>query len=119
MNWLRVIVIFLVAMLSGLGVGSAGLLVTWLALVEHLPQTAAQGLNLLFFLFSSTAALVVHSKRTPPLWQLLPLLLPTGILGSLLGARLAFALPQTLLRQIFGVFLVLVGAMGLFSRKGK
>ena len=48
--WGLPFVTFAVALLSGMGVGSAGLLVTYLALVLGMPQLQAQGLNLLFFL---------------------------------------------------------------------
>lgn len=114
--WLTVIVTFLVAILSGLGVGSAGLLVTWLTVVEHTPQMTAQGINLIFFIFSSGMALAIHVFRTPLLWQSLPFLLITGIGGSFLGVALASVLPQMLLRRLFGFMLILSGGMGLFSK---
>ena len=41
---------FLIAVLSGLGVGSGGLLVIYLTLVEKVPQLTAQGTNLIFFI---------------------------------------------------------------------
>ena len=47
---LRALVPLLIATLSGLGVGSAGLLVAFLTLCEGMPQLEAQGQNLLFFL---------------------------------------------------------------------
>lgn len=114
--WLTVIITFLVAVLSGLGVGSAGLLVTWLTAVEHLPQMTAQGINLIFFISSSGAALAIHVFRTPLLWQALPFLLLFGIGGSFLGVALASVLPQMLLRRLFGIMLIVSGGMGLFSR---
>lgn len=110
------IVAFFIAILSGLGVGSAGLLVTWLTVVEKLPQITAQGINLIFFIFSSGAALAVHVFRTPLLWQSLPLLLVAGICGSFLGASLATVLPQVLLRRIFGYMLIATGAVGLLKK---
>ena len=115
--WITVFVTFLVALLSGMGVGSAGLLVIFLTLVQHQPQLTAQGLNLLFFLFSSGAALFLHVFHTPPLWGLLLLLLPAGFLGAWGGTALAVYLPQALLRQLFAWFLVISGALGLFSKR--
>ena len=114
---LTVIVTFLAAVLSGLGVGSAGLLVTWLTLVEQMPQMAAQGTNLVFFIFSSGAALTIHAFRTPTLWQCVIFLVPLGLCGSLLGVSLATYLPQALLRRIFGYMLILTGGIGLFPRR--
>ncbi|MBE6555271.1 MAG: sulfite exporter TauE/SafE family protein [Ruminococcaceae bacterium] len=111
------IVSFFIAILSGLGVGSAGLLVTWLTLIEGMPQITAQGMNLIFFLCSSGVALPVHLFRTPPLWGAVLLLLPTGVLGSLLGGFLAPLLPQAILRRLFGFLLIAAGSLGLLSGK--
>lgn len=113
------LVTFCVAVLSGLGVGSAGLLVIWLTLFEELPQLAAQGLNLVFFLFSSGAALTVHLSRTELLLGAILLMIPGGIAGSLLGTFLAGALPEGILRKLFGLLLIVAGASGLFPRRKK
>ena len=109
---------FAVALLSGLGIGSAGLPVLYLTLVQKLPQLTSQALNLIFFLFSSGAALLVHLLRTPLLVGAILLMLPAGIVGSLLGTAIAEWMPQELLRTLFGVFLIITGSVGLF-KKGK
>ena len=108
---------FFIARLSGLGVGSAGLFVVYLTLVEQMPQLLAQGTNLAFFLFSSGAAMVVHALKTKLLYGCILILLLGGIPGALIGSRLAHAIPQSLLRQLFGVLLIISGAAGLFSPK--
>ncbi len=115
--WLTVIVTFFIAILSGLGVGSAGLLVTWLTVVEHVPQMTAQGINLIFFIFSSGAALTIHVFRTPLLWQSVIFLLIAGVSGSFLGVSLAALLPQAILRRIFGYMLIVTGAIGLLKKQ--
>ncbi len=116
--WGTTFVTFAVALLSGLGVGSAGLLVLFLTFVRGVSQLQAQGVNLLFFLFSSGAALFIHLFRTPPIWGLLLLLIPAGLLGAWGGTALALYLPQAILRKLFGWLLILSGTLGLFS-KGK
>ncbi len=115
--WIGIFVVFAAAILAGLGVGSAGLFVLWLTFAEKMPQLAAQGTNLIFFLFSSGAALAVHAFRTPLLWKTIACLVVFGLLGSALGVRLATRLPQEMLRRLFGTLLILSGAYGLFSRK--
>ena len=112
------LITFLIAILSGLGIGSAGLYVMWLTFIEQTPQITAQGLNLLFFLFSSGAGLSVHVFRTPLLWRSLLPLIVSGLLGSLIGVSLGGVLPQALLRRLFGILLILAGLLGLFD-KGK
>ena len=114
---LLALVAFLVAVLSGLGVGSAGLLVVFMTTAMQMPQLTAQGLNLIFFLFSSGAALTVHLLRTPLLFGCVLLLLPGGFLGSYLGAVLAHAIPQALLRRLFGGLLIVAGLSGLLGKK--
>lgn len=114
-----VLIVFAVAVLSGLGVGSAGLLVIWLTIAENLPQLTAQGLNLVFFLFSSGAALTVHLSRTELLSGAILLMIPGGIAGSLLGTFLAGVLPEEILRKLFGLLLIVAGANGLFARRQK
>ncbi len=114
---LDVLITLLIAILSGLGVGSAGLLVTFLVLVREVPQITAQSSNLVFFLFSSGAALLIHMFRTPLLGKSLLLLIPAGLFGSILGVSLAGMLPEALLRQLFGALLILLGIFGLLSKK--
>ena len=108
---------FFLAVLAGMGVGSAGLFVLFLTWWEKLPQITAQALNLLFFLCASGAALLVQLFQKPPTLRLLLFLLPAGVLGAWLGAWLAGFLPQQLLRRIFGIFLILSGCAGFFAKK--
>ena len=114
---LSAIVIFFLSLLSGMGVGSAGLLVTFLTLVEQMPQLSAQYVNLLAFIFSAGASLFIHVFRTPLLFKCILFLLPAGLFGSLLGTRLALILPEQLLRRLFGYLLIGVGSIGIFGRQ--
>ncbi|MBQ7337500.1 MAG: TSUP family transporter [Clostridia bacterium] len=108
----------LIAVLSGMGVGSGGLLVLYLTAVRDTPQIAAQGLNLLFFIFASAASLCIHLTRrhTPAL--LVMTLAVGGLLGSLLGTRLAIGLPEAWVSRLFGLFLVSAGLLA-FRRSKK
>lgn len=111
-----VIVVGLLALFAGLGVGSAGLLVVWLTLCEGMGQLEAQGVNLLFFILSSGAALIVHVFRTRLPLKFILLMIPAGLVGSFFGTLLAGVLPQLLLRRVFGAFLVLCGIRGGFGK---
>lgn len=115
----NIIAAFLAATLSGLGVGSGGLLVIYLTLIVNVAQRTAQGINLLFFLFSGGAALAVHCAHRK--LYLIPILILTvfGIGGSLLGANLAGLLPPTLLRRLFGGMLVISGLLTLRRVKAR
>ena len=115
---LNALVLFLLALLAGAGVGSAGLPVLWLTLSMDLPQLEAQVLALLFFVFSSGTALLVHLFHIPlPAFTLL--MIPFGLLGAWCGVALATTLPTEILRTVFGLFLILTGAVGLFRKEKK
>ena len=111
---LDVIASLLAAALSGLGVGSGGLLVIYLTLVAGVDQYTAQGINLLFFLFSGSAALAVHSGQRKLYPGAILLMTVFGILGSFLGAAWAKTLPPVLLRRLFGGMLAFSGTLTLY-----
>ena len=107
---------FAIALLSGMGVGSGGLLVIYLTLVTDMPQLSAQGINLVFFLFSAGASMLAHLSRRKLIAPLCILLIVSGLPGALIGASLATILPAALLRRLFGAFLVTAGLLTLTKR---
>jgi uncharacterized membrane protein YfcA len=108
---------FLSAVLSGLGVGSAGLFVLYLTLVAGYAQPEAQSLNLLFFLLSAGAALLLHVRdRKIPLRVVL-FLIACALPGALAGSFLVRALDATVIRRLFGGMLVVTGIPNLLRRE--
>lgn len=105
------------AVLTGLGMGSGGILIIYLTLVADIEQRIAQGINLLFFLFAGGAALCIHATRRKLYAGIILSMTLFGILGSLLGASLAHAFPPALLRRIFGGMLVISGLLSLRRTK--
>jgi len=112
---LDIIVFFLIAALSGMGVGSAGLLVVWLTVFDSVPQLAAQGLNLFFFLFSSSASLLIHVRRRKMFWGVIGVMTATGAVGALIGSILANRFDAALLGRLFGGMLLVSGVLS-FTR---
>ena len=108
-----VIASFVIAVLSGMGVGGGGLFVVFLALFTETPQLAAQGINLLFFLFSSGSAVCVHLSKRKIFGTAVLIMASFGIIGALAGTALSSIIKQTLLRKIFGVMLVISGILSL------
>ena len=118
------VISFLIAVLSGMGIGSGGFLVIYLSLAEQTPQLAAQGINLLFFLFSSGASLFLHAKKRKLFGGAIAVMTVMGMIGSPLGSLAASALPSELLKKLFGGMLIVSGMlslrkMALKSRKNK
>lgn len=102
-------------MLSGLGVGSAGILVVLLGVMcgtEHIP---AQGINLVFFIISSLAALIVNIKKRYFYPKIIIFMGLFGIIGSVLGAKLALSVNPDIIRKIFGGMLIIAGLLSLLT----
>jgi len=113
---LDMIASFAIAILSGMGIGSGGLLVIYLTLVSSTPQLTAQGINLLFFLFSTGAAMTVHLRRRKIYFNAVLLMAAVGIFGALLGSFTAGVLPTSLIKKLFGAMLIISGTVALFKK---
>lgn len=105
-----------IAGLSGMGVGSGGLFVIYLTLLRGAPQLAAQGWNLLFYLFAAGASLAVHIRRRDLRWGLIAILAGGGLAGAYFGSALAPMIDPALLRRLFGGMLVASGCVVLLRR---
>ncbi|MBQ8408800.1 MAG: sulfite exporter TauE/SafE family protein [Clostridia bacterium] len=114
-----VLISLCIAILSGLGVGSGGLFVIWLTAAQGVDAIQARGMNLLFFVASATAAMVVHWIKGKLRWRLVALLSLFAILGTWLGAYVGRLIDASVLRRIFGGMLVLSGIYTLFPKNKK
>ena len=110
---------FVIALLSGMGVGSGGLLVIYLTFVEKVEQLTAQGINLLFFVFSAASSLLLHITRRQLYAGVILILSICGIIGSLLGSTVAAKLPSHILSKIFGIMLTASGILSLRKKPPK
>lgn len=106
---------FILALLTGLGVGSGGLYILYLTLMKGVEQSQAQGLNLIFFITASLAAASVNTFKKRILWGPVLLLFSSGIVGSFFGALFAHRINEKLLSVMFGSLLVFAGATALFK----
>lgn len=103
--------------ISGFGIGGGSLLMIYLTAIAAIEQKAAQGINLLYFLPTAAAALLLHAKNRFIKWQLV---LPAALTGCLLGAGAAWVsagIDSGILRKVFGGFLLLVGLSELLGKK--
>ena len=103
--------------LSGFGVGGGSLLLIYMTSFAGVPQTLAQGVNLIYFLPAAATALPAHLKNGYVEKRALLPAIAAGLACSALTAWAATALDVDILRRCFGGFLVLIGLRELF-RKG-
>ena len=102
--------------LSGFGVGGGTLLLIYMTTLAGLPQTTAQGINLIYFLPTAATALPAHVKNG---YVNKPTLCPAilaGLAGTALAAWIATGLEVGLLHRLFGAFLLYVGVRELLAR---
>ncbi|MBQ8275399.1 MAG: sulfite exporter TauE/SafE family protein [Clostridia bacterium] len=116
---LTLLAAFLSAILSGLGVGSAGIFVLYLTLVAGYAQPEAQALNLLFFLLSAGAALLLHARERRIPVRVVLFLAVCAVPGAMAGSYLVRVLDAGLLRRLFGGMLVVTGLPQLLKREGR
>lgn len=103
--------------LSGFGVGGGSLLLIYMTSFAGVPQTLAQGVNLLYFLPAAATALPAHFKNGFVEKKALLPAVAAGLACTALTAWAATALDVDILRKCFGGFLIVIGFRELF-RKG-
>ena len=102
--------------LAGLGVGGGSLLLLWLTGVTGMPQEAARGINLLFFLPAAAISCAFRRKQgTLDFKQMLPAILG-GCLAAGIFAAIAPLMDTALLKKLFGGLLIFTGIREVFYR---
>lgn len=102
--------------LSGFGIGGGTLLLLYMTVFAGVPQTLAQGINLLYFLPTAAMALPAHVKNGFVERSVLSPAILTGLAGTALAAWAATELDTALLHRLFGGFLICVGLSELFRK---
>lgn len=106
----------LTGILSGFGVGGGSLLLIYLTAFAGIAQQKAQGINLLYFLPAALAALPSHVKNNFVDKETVIPAVIAGLVCSALAASLSNSLDMSVLRKLFGVFLLFIGLSELFHK---
>ncbi len=104
------IVMLILAAASGCGIGGGGLLIVYLTLFKGVNQTAAQAVNLLFYIISAGASAVYRIKRKSA-ENLRSALFCSAIAipGVYLGSVIRNNISESYLQVIFGALLISAG----------
>ena len=102
--------------LSAFGIGGGSLLLIYLTSFAALDQHPAQGINLLYFLPAAAAALPSHAKNGLLEQRIILPAVVTGLAAAGLTAWLSNALDTSVLRKLFGLFLLYIGLTELFRK---
>lgn len=102
----------LVGGLSGLlGVGGGLVMVPFMVLVLVIGQHAAEGTSLLVIVPTAAFGVLAHRRSGYVLFRPAAFVAFGGIAGSSAGAALALEVAADRLETIFGVFVILIGAL--------
>ncbi len=105
--------------LSGLGVGGGSLLILWLTLVVNMEHSVARSINLLFFIPSAVIASFFRWKQGAlDITKILPAII-AGCASAAGFALLSRQIDISLIREFFGILLLLTGLRELFYRPRK
>lgn len=91
------------------GVGGGVIIVPVLVMMFGFDQHLAQGTSLAVIVPTAVAGALAHRRRGFLDLRLAALLGAGGVIGVLIGARVALGTPGDVLRDLFGAFLVLAG----------
>lgn len=101
--------------ISGMGIGGGAILIPALVFFVKPEQHVAQSVNLLFFIPTAIVALAIHIKNKNVDFKTgIPILL-LGLGGAVIGSNLALSMDGSILRKVFGVFLLVMGVYELFG----
>ncbi len=110
---MNTVISFIIALISGMGLGGGGLFAVYLAMFTDVPQLSVQGFNLIFFLFAAGSSVVVQLFRRKINFTAVAVMTAAGLAGAALGVALGGVLPEEWLRRIFGLMLVSTGLLSL------
>lgn len=100
----------LVGLLSALfGIGGGIAMVPFMVLLLERSQHLAEGTSLLVIIPTAIAGVIAHHKRGYVSFRHAGLLAIGGVLGAVVGARLALTIDDDLLQLLFAIFLVVMG----------
>lgn len=109
-----------------LGIGGGMLMVPFITFIltsrgfpEELAMKMAVATSLATICFTSLSSVRAHHIRGAVLWPLVRRLAPGILLGSLIGAQVAVALPGKILSMIFSAFVAFAATQMLLDRKPK
>ena len=100
---------------TSIGMGGGTILVLFLTLFLNYDQQSAQGLNLLFFIPTSIIAIIIYIKEKSINLKLACTISVFGVIGAIIGAKIANYIQTEQLKKWFGIFLLIIAINEIYS----
>lgn len=91
------------------GVGGGVIMVPYIVTFLDKTQHVAEGTSLMVIIPTAIAGVIAHNRRGYVAFSTGWVIAAFGVVGAILGARLALGLDPEALQRLFGVFTILVG----------
>ena len=91
------------------GVGGGVIMVPYMVTFLDKTQHVAEGTSLMVIVPTAIAGVIAHNKRGYVSFSAGRVIAAFGVVGAIVGARLALGLDPEALQRLFGVFTILVG----------
>lgn len=101
--------------IGGMGMGGGTLLIPLLTLCVGIEQHLAQSINLISFIPMAVIAIGIHAKNGYVRFKKALPVIVLAIIGAIVGSFLVRYASGNWLRTAFGVFLIVLGTVGIFK----
>ena len=113
---LFIIVGFISGIISGMGIGGGTILIPALTIFAGLNQQMAQCINLLYFIPTAIASLILHIKNKNIEKDGLVTIILSGVVFAIAGSFLMSFIGGNILRKLFGGLLFIIGLTEIFKK---
>jgi len=100
---------------TGLGMGGGTILILLISLFMNVEQHIAQATNLVFFVPTSIAAIIINIKNNNIDYKLAGIISIFGIIGAIIGAVISQNITSNILRKCFAIFILLIGIYEIYK----
>lgn len=112
---LPVIFGLIAGVITGLGMGGGTILILLLSLFMNLDQHIAQATNLVFFIPTALAAIVINIKQKNINLKLAVIVSIFGIIGAIIGATISDIISSEVLKKCFAVFILIIALHEIYE----
>ena len=102
---------------SGIGMGGGTILILILTIFLNVDQNTAQAINLVFFIPTAIAAIIVNAKQKLIDFKTSNIISTFGVIGAIIGSIIANKIDSNILRKLFGIFLIIIAINEIISYK--
>lgn len=100
---------------SGIGMGGGTILIFLLEIILSIEHHTAQASNLFFFIPTSILAIIVNIKNKNVDLKLAKITIFFGVIGAIIGAKLALLTNVNDLKKYFGIFLLIIAIHEIYT----